>query len=501
MVNESYIKLIFGLKVKQLRTECKMSLSELAAKSGMSVSYLNEIETGKKYPKTDKIAALSKALDTAYDKLVSLKMSKNLAPIGELLEANILEQLPLDHYGIDINKLIILMANSPTQLSALISTFIEVARTSELSKNNFSKTALRTFKEFNENYFEELENEAERFLRKFKVKTSPAAGFDKLKSILEKYYNYVIDQSTLNTYPQLSELRAVTINNNRPALLLNSKLSDAQKAFIAGKELAYNFLNIKDRSLIHSSLRLKTFDQLLNNFKASYFSTAVIVHRDLIITDLEKFFKSPKWDDKRFLNILNKYNCTTEMFFQRITNLSSKYFGLDKFFFLRFNHYIGSGEYSLSNELRLNTKRNPGAGLGNETICRRWVSFKSLNSVEAIVKKKKNFPDRTANICHSKFFDSQDEYICISVGQRGHLFEDMISSITLGFQFDDSLKKKIKFSEDPSIPFIVVNETCERCKIPDCRERAASPASALKIEKYSQIEKTLLELKGTYKEI
>ncbi len=67
------IKLIFGLKLKQLRQDKNLSLSELAVKSGLSVSYLNEIESGKKYPKADKIAVLSEALNVNYDKLVSLK--------------------------------------------------------------------------------------------------------------------------------------------------------------------------------------------------------------------------------------------------------------------------------------------------------------------------------------------------------------------------------------------------------------------------------------------
>ena len=55
-------KIIFGLKVKQLRTELKLSFEDLSKKSGISMSYLNEIEKGKKYPKADKIEILAKYL-------------------------------------------------------------------------------------------------------------------------------------------------------------------------------------------------------------------------------------------------------------------------------------------------------------------------------------------------------------------------------------------------------------------------------------------------------
>jgi len=68
--NEQNIRLIFGLKLRQLRQENKLSLVELSGKSGLSVSYLNEIEKGKKYPKAEKIAAISNALGVSYDKLV-----------------------------------------------------------------------------------------------------------------------------------------------------------------------------------------------------------------------------------------------------------------------------------------------------------------------------------------------------------------------------------------------------------------------------------------------
>ena len=61
--NSDKVKIIFGLKIRQLRLDKKLSLSEVAEKSGLSISYLNEIEKGKKYPKTEKIMALSDALN------------------------------------------------------------------------------------------------------------------------------------------------------------------------------------------------------------------------------------------------------------------------------------------------------------------------------------------------------------------------------------------------------------------------------------------------------
>ena len=47
-VNKEKIKIILGLKLKQARKEQKLSLAKLSKKSGLSISYLNEIEKGKK---------------------------------------------------------------------------------------------------------------------------------------------------------------------------------------------------------------------------------------------------------------------------------------------------------------------------------------------------------------------------------------------------------------------------------------------------------------------
>ena len=77
-------RIIFGLKVKQLRTGLKLSFAQLAEQSGLSVSYLNEIEKGKKYPRADKIALLAKALKIDVESLTSTELMKQLE--GLLLE-------------------------------------------------------------------------------------------------------------------------------------------------------------------------------------------------------------------------------------------------------------------------------------------------------------------------------------------------------------------------------------------------------------------------------
>ena len=494
-LTKNYIKLIFGLKLKQLRQNQKLSLSELASRSDLSVSYLNEIESGKKYPKSDKIAALAEALNVTYDKLVSLKLTKNLTPIGDLLESNILEQLPLDHYGLDIHRLIVLMSHAPLQLSALVATLIEMAKSSEMSRSNFSRTALRTYKEFKDNYFDDLENAVEKFIKKYNIQIEAQINYETLSEILKTKFNYDIDESSLNKFKELREMRATVIKGRKNTILLNDKLSGSQKAFIIGKELAYNFLGIKERSYSYSNYKLETFDQLLNNYKASYFSTALILNKKLLLQDLKDFFNRTNWNQRSFFGLIKKYNASPEMFFQRIANLAPKFFNLNKFFFLRFNTNINSEDYHLSKELRLNIPQNPGGYHSNEHYCRRWVSIEALEKLKESFNKNSRSNIKISSVLRSKFHNSDNQFFCISVAKASRLVKGSLTSITLGFLLDENLKKKIKFWNDPQIPDRIVNDTCEKCTISDCDKRVAPPVSVEKDREEVQTEKALRKLK------
>ena len=168
-MEEDYIKLIFGLKLKQIRTDRNLSLFGLSKLSGLSKSYLNEIEKGKKYPKPDKIAILSEKLDVPYDQFVSLKLDKNLAPIGDILKSKILKEIPLDLFGIKESNLIEIIANAPAKVNAFISTIIEIAQHYSFSKESFYLASVRSFQEANNNYFEDLEQSVIKFAEAYQL--------------------------------------------------------------------------------------------------------------------------------------------------------------------------------------------------------------------------------------------------------------------------------------------------------------------------------------------
>jgi hypothetical protein len=170
---------------------------------------------------------------------------------------------------------------------------------------------------------------------------------------------------------------------------------------------------------------------------------------------------------------MRKFDATPEMFLYRLSQLIPKFFGMQEMFYLRFNNEIGSKEFTLTKELNMSRVVVPHAIGLNEHYCRRWLSIKILERLAE--SPRRSLKDAViADAQRSHFIDGDAEFFVISVARPLALTDDTNSSITLGFLMNDDFKKTVRFWNDPAIPFLEVNETCERCALPKsvCRERA-----------------------------
>ena len=473
-IKEEHIRLVFGLKLKQLRMEKKLSLSELSKKTGISISYLNEIEKAKKYPKTNKIASLAAALNVDYNYLVSLKLNKKLQPIADLLNSNILHELPLDVYGFDKGHLIDILADVPTKLSAFISTLIQISRNYNMTVENFYFAVLTSYQEMHNNYFEEIEIQAANFLEEFGIDPKKPVYAEYLADVLTNHFGYEINEGTLSANPKLKDLRTVTRPGKKPVLFINENMNRKQKAFAIGLELAFNYLEIKERPFATTWVEVRSFEEVLNHFKASYFANALLMNSELLIADMEDFFNREKFDGEALIDIKEKYNASTEMFCQRLSHLMPHYFGLNELFFLTFNHEIGTNAYFLAKELHLTGLQSPHANRASEHYCRRWNAISILEELEDI-QNKGLFKRPICRAQRSQYVNSSNEYLLFSFARKKLPFKTINSSISIGFLLNDQTRETIKFANDPDIPFKLVNNTCERCQLEDCAERAAPP--------------------------
>jgi XRE family transcriptional regulator, fatty acid utilization regulator len=489
---QSNKKIIFGLKVRQLRLKNKLSFENLSNRSGMSISYLNEIEKGKKYPKDDKIHTLSKALGTNFNELVSLDLADGLAPVGELLKSNFLKELPLDLFGIELSKVVEIIANAPIRVGAFISTLVQMARNYALLEENFYLGAMRSYQELRYNYFEEIEEAVLEFVDLHKLPKDGSVKREILTNILKKEYKFDIVENGFDDFPELQGFYSVFIPKKKK-LLLNSELSEIEKVFELGKELGYNALNLKGRTSSSSLLSVNSFDEVLNHFKVVYFSTALLINRDSFVKDVKAFFKKGKWNGKAFLGLMKKYNASPEMFFQRLTSIIPQYFGLQKLFFLEVSHKPAQNLFEIDKELHFNHQHHPHHNGLQEHYCRRWLSLSLLKDFQDLQQVGK-YVGTMVGAQRSRYFGTDDEYLCITLARTATPTPDQNISVTIGLLINEELKEKIKFVNDPSITHREVNKTCERCAIENCSERAAPATVIEKRQHRKAIQESLKKL-------
>lgn len=488
-ISKENLNIVLGLKVGWMRQQQGLSLKELSDKSGLSVSYINEIEKGKKYPKADKVMSLAEAFGITYDELVSLQLDRQLTPLSDFLSTSFLQEIPLEIFGLNQSDLMEAMTNAPAQFAALIDTIIKIARSYDVSVEQLLFGALRSFQEMHGNYFEDIEEEVIRF-KKQRGMDGKKLTAQQLAYVLESEFGYQVDRQKLNKYEDLKTFRAVFLPGKPPRLMVNPVLMESQQTFVMCRELGYEVLGLKERVTSSSHLKEATFGQLLSNMKASYFAGAMLLERDPLLQDLRAWFEMDTWDMKQMDYLLLKYDVTPEMLFHRITQLMKPFFQLEQLYFLRFNHHLERNEFRLTKELHF-SKLHSAHGIGlNEHYCRRWITLDMLQRLNKM-KNSSQGAEALAGVQRSLFHQSVNEYFCISVARPLALQPNIHSCVTIGFLMTQKFKRTVRFWDDDAVPQRVVNRTCERCGIMDCEERAAEPVLFRKEEKLKKVQETL----------
>jgi XRE family transcriptional regulator, fatty acid utilization regulator len=490
-VDESHLKVIMGLKLRQLRSEKGMSLAVLAQATGISVSYLNEIEKGKKLPKADKIAVLASALEVSYDWLVSMKMNKKLAPVAEILQSRLMRELLLDVFGIDKVQLLELLSRVPVKLNAFLNTLIEVSRNYGMRVENFYFSALRSYQEMHENYFEEIEKVVDECAAAHNIDTGKAVEYEQLLHILQNTCGYRVEDDGLSNQPELQGLRSVMLPGKQPRLLLNKNLNRSQRAFIVGREIGFRFMGITERPNTTSWVEFDSFEQVLNNFKASYFACALLLNRDVVVGRLNTIFLNPAFNGGDFLQLMDEFRVSPEILTHRLTNLLPRYFGIQELFFLRFSHRQGTEEFELTKEMHLAGLHNPHANMMQEHYCRRWISINILRNLSTQLKKG-IYSRPLCMAQRSRYFGNEKEYLILSFAKPAMEGMSINHSISIGLLLTNQLRKKVMFWNDPAIPIRMVGETCQRCPAADCEERAGA-ATVLQQTQRTTVMKTALK--------
>ncbi|MEN0003405.1 MAG: XRE family transcriptional regulator [Bacteroidota bacterium] len=492
MNEAAIIKLIFGLKIHQLRRDNSLSYQQLSDKTGLAISYLHNIEKGKKYPKADKIIALAKALGTNYNYLVSLEADKRLQPIIDLVQSDFLKLFPLDLFGISLTKLMELLVQAPDKVNAFISTVLKITRNYHLQGEDFYRAALRSFQDIQNNYFKDIEQAVQTFSATKKIAARIGFKPNELERLLMEEFGIVVNRELLHTKPELKEVRSFFVPKQR-VLYINDNLEVASENFLLAKEIGFQVLKPEVRPLETRMIEVESFEKLLANFKASYFAVALLLQEDAMIQEVETMAQWQYWQADQFHDLLNKYHVSQEMLLQRFANILPRHFNIDNLFFLRFYTGPDLQKFKMTKEMHLSQLHSPHANQLDEHYCRRWISINLIRQLKA-QQSIENYTGGLVGAQISNYWDTQKSYLCICMAKPEHNKPDFSVSFTIGLLIDDKLRRLFKFIDDPKLKVKQVHTTCERCPISDCGARAVPPIELQRQRSRKEIKQSLEQL-------
>lgn len=471
------IRYIFGMKLRNFRQEKGYGLKELAALTGLSASYINEIEKGKKYPKAEKIMLLAEGLDVNYDDLVSISMTGRLGQISELFfSSSVLGSFPFQLFGITFENVMELFTAAPKKAAALISTLMEISRAYDMNVEHFFLASLRAYQEMHNNYFEDVEELADQFATERQWNRFPPPTREELIETLVQLHQVEVRVTDFTKIPELAGQRYIFLPGKTSQLLLNDQLSPSQHVYSMALQIGYSELKIRKQLRTSPWKKFNSFDQVMDNFRASYFAGALMINRFQVEEEVQKIFQSASWNGEAVLSLLRRHEVTPETFLHRLSQILPGLFNINELHYLRFEHFVGKNEIRLTKELNMPRTLVPSGVRLKEHYCRRWLPVSLLKDLE--VKQQNSDSNKMLiRAQRAQFMESGDEVLFISIAHPLRLQTKINRCVSLGLRVDSALIEKVKFLNDPQIPVKEVNQTCERCPLAEseCAERTAPP--------------------------
>jgi len=334
----------------------------------------------------------------------------------------------------------------------------------------FLLTALRSLQIMKLNHFEDIEESVAAFKKRFPTLLNPPT-IENLTECLYEHLNINIEYRKFEPTEDVVKIRSVFKNKPQKTLFINKGLSDKQVRFLLAKECGYQLLSIEKRAQTTPDIKMESFDEVLNNFRASYFESALLMDKTKMKKDLLSFFSKKNWSDDAFWALIEKYDVTPETFFHRMSQLLPKEFGITDLYSLRIYHNLDTDLFIMTKELNFTDHFSPKA-VKDERYCRRWTPIKLLQNLN---KDKSKPYQLTAE--RVKKVNSDGSFFNISYAHSSSVRNKSNVSFTLGFYINDKACEAFPLVTNPSLETKFINETCQRCPLPetDCSDRVAPP--------------------------
>ena len=453
----SQIDLRIGPKIKAFRRKLGIQANKLAEQLGISPSYLNLIEGGKRKIDGDLLLKVCQELKIELSDL-AVKSDLNLVNnISELLDDQLFEDL--DILGPEIKDLVNTNPKIARALIKLGDNFKQkdhdiVNRVENISgkiidsrKAAFPGEVVSDFLQENKNYFPKLEDFANSVFEKIQVNNR--ATYMALCDFLKKEYGILVK----DVLPEEGKPFSKIFNKNKKELLLSDYVALETKKLYVSSQIAHEGA-IKDINEYVSKFSFPSEEskKLTKVALLNYCGAAILMPYKLFHTECMK--------NKYDLELLqNTFATTFEQIAHRVTCLQDpKLLGIP-FHFLRVDIAGNiSKRFSLSG---IEIPRYGGA-------CPRWNVYSAFTRpgvIQAAVSKMSN----------------GEKYVCIAktVEKGVGRFGEAKSILSIGLGCAAKYAKDFVYTENLNInekkTEIPIGVSCRTCDRLDCSQRAFPP--------------------------
>ncbi|MEM1116515.1 MAG: helix-turn-helix domain-containing protein [Bacteroidota bacterium] len=479
------LRLILGVKLRALRHERGLGLKDVARSAGLSVSYLSEIEQGKKYPKPDKLIDLAHALGVPYDDLVSLRVDKGLGAVKDAIESPLLQSFPFKLFGLDPKAVVGMLSGATDKADALVRALTDLTRAYDARVEDVLQAAMRAYQQVHANHLPDLEALADRL----RLDVAPDGPLDAaaLRAALESR-GVTVETGRLGADPDLATFRSVLTDGDPPTLHVNSTLAEHQRAFVYARELAFVDLAPEHRPRTSPWTRVERFEEVFSYFEASYVAGAMLLPAAEVDAALAELAAETDWAPGLLTGMLERFRATPEMVLHRLTQRIPEALGLSELYFLRFHHDTATDRVTLTKSFNLSPVPVPHGIAADEHWCRRWPGLRALADLDraqaraagrggpdpppTVVAQRQRFAHGTAAQADG------EEFFTIAMARPLALRPGVNSAVSLGLLLSPPTKQRVRVWDAPALDRVEVSLTCERCPVDGCRVRAA-PARVL----------------------
>ena len=455
-----------GAKIRKMRRDLGKTQSQMAELLSVSPSYLNLIEHNRRKVTVGLLLQFSEIFGVEISELAEDDEGQLFADLMEVLSSDLFEDLDITNNDVrdlvsghpSLAKALLLLDGSHSRLR---DEYMTLANEMALEQEDFSVGGLSPsdrisdFLQSKNNYFPDLEEEADRVRREIATVTpmlSVTAGRIRQDDMIV-YLKTALDVTVRISPPGERQNFQRRFDPIDGVLEISDQVPVSSRRFLIAQQIALLVASpVIDMLLVEGNMRDAPVKSLGRTALAGYFAAALIMPYDDILKSA--------WESRYDIELLqHRYDASFEQVTQRLTSLNKPEARGIPLHFLRVDIAGNiSKRFSLSG---LPIPRHGGA-------CTRWNVYSAFLTPERILAQMSHLPNGTGVFCIAR---------TVRKGGVGYGTPQSVHSIGLGC--DAKYAAQMIYSDgidldraDRSAP---IGVNCRICDRHDCAQRVFPP--------------------------